>query len=187
MLLAASAALRGARAEQLEVVTWNAQCLNGAALDDLHDARAAWAAHVGQEPDVVAIQETQLGPSSEVALDGYAAIRKDNRRGARGLLVFARLGLVAVREPRLEHDDGLLVVFPTLTPETWVYDVYRRGSNSAADDAAFYASLAAVADDARAARAQLLIVGDLNARGLEVPQRGGRWTRATSVMLARAS
>ena len=57
--------------------------------------------------DVVAVQETHLGASAEVALEGYSVVRKDAKRGARGLCAFVRHGLVAVRDPRLEVEFSL--------------------------------------------------------------------------------
>ena len=65
-------------------------------------------------------------------------------------------------------------------PEVWVLSVYRRlSSATAAEDGAFYGSLAAVSDAARAAGAALLVVGDLNARAFDgAPQAGGPFARA---------
>ena len=61
---------------------------------------------------MLAVQETKLGASSDVAVDGFAVLRKDVRRGVRGLATFVRDDFVAVREPRLERDDAMLVVLP---------------------------------------------------------------------------
>ena len=150
------------------------------AVGEISYAVTRWPGFVGARLDVLAVQETKLGASSDVAVDGLAVLRKDVRRGARGLATFVPGDFVAVREPRLEHNDTMLVFFSTLMPEVWVLSVYRRPSATAAEDGALYGSLAAVSDVARAARAALLVVGDLNARAFDgAPQLGGPFARAT--------
>ena len=72
---------------------------------------------VGARLDVLAVQETTLGPASDIAIDGFAVLRKDVRRGTRGLATFVRDEFVAVRVPRFEHADSLLVDCPSLAPK----------------------------------------------------------------------
>ena len=134
---------------------------------------------VGARLDVLAVQETKLGRASDVAIDGFAVLPKDVRRGTRGLAAFVRDEFAAVREPRFKHADSLLVVFPSLAPEIWVMSVYWRPGATAAEDGGFYKHVAAALDAAGAADAALLIVGDLNARAFDgAPQAGGPFARA---------
>ena len=179
-LLVAGGLAAAAPAAAFEVATWNAGGLTAASLAELGAAADAWPRFTGGRLDVVAVQESKLGASSEVALPGFAALRKDVRRGTRGLVTFVRDDLVAVRDPRLEHDDSILAVLPAVEPPVWVLSVYRRPSALVVADGQFLAHIGNVSAAARRSRALLLVVGDLNARAFDgAPQAGGRFPRTS--------
>ena len=179
-LVVALVGFAAAAAVELEVMTWNAGGLTSVGMGELDEAATAWPQFAGRPLDVACIQESKLGASQDAALAGFATLRKDVRRGTRGLVTFVRDVHVAVREPRLEVDDTMLVVLPALVPEVWVLSVYRRPSRTAADDATWYGGIAAVVDAASGAGAALLVVGDFNARAFDgAPQPGGRFGRAS--------